>query len=139
VEDAQPQQLPPSLAPIHTWVFTARATKFVDGDTIDVQLDQGMHTWRIERLRLLNINTPERKGATFANGNHALQFTMNWVANHREQHSDMGAKVIEWPLLVQTEKADAFGRYLAYVWCRQCGACLNDDLVSHGFAVVDIR
>lgn len=135
----QPQQeWANSEMPLHAWVFNAQAKRFVDGDTLDVMLDQGMHTLRLERLRLWGVNAPERKGATREAGDAALRYVMDWVTVHRRAHNTDSAE-LEWPFRVQTEKADAFGRYLAYVWCVTCGACLNDDLIADKMANIDIR
>jgi micrococcal nuclease len=102
----------------------------VDGDTIDVVLDLGKRTYAEDRLRLLNVNAPERKGATLAAGNASRDYVVEWLP-------DADSK--EWPLRVQTFKDDVFGRYLALVWRVSDGACLNDDLITSGMARVDIR
>jgi micrococcal nuclease len=112
----------------HLWVFRARAVNVVDGDTIDVVIDAGFRATRVERLRLLGLNTPERKTPTRAAGDAARAFAMAWL--------DLAASDgDEWPLVVQTEKSDAFGRYLATIWDRATGRCLNDDLIASGNAV----
>ena len=133
-------ELPPSTIPLQSWVFNAKATRFVDGDTLDMTLDMGLHALRLERLRLLNVNAPERKGVTRQAGDEALRYTMDWIGVHGRKHNaDPGVGAPEWPFRVQTYKSDAFGRFLAYVWCVECGACLNDDLIADKMANVDIR
>lgn len=107
------------------WAYRARVERVVDGDTLDVTIDQGLHTHRTERVRLLGVNTPETKGATKMAGRLATIYVEDWLA---EADGD-------WPLIVQTHKGDAFGRYLARVW-RGDGRCLNDDLLAAGHAVV---
>lgn len=121
----------------YRWTFPARGLRAVDGDTIDVIIDQGMHNQRHERLRLLGVNTPERKGATRGAGDAAWMFTENWLAVHSGTHLKIWEP--EWPLRIETHKADAFGRYLARVCCADCGDCLNEKLIESGNAVVDIR
>lgn len=125
---------PPSPIPAQRWIFPARYVATVDGDTIDVIIDQGMHSQRVERLRLLNVNAPEMKGATLPLGREAKAYTLDWL-------EDAWADALreEYPLVVETHKSDAFGRYLAMVWRKSDGACLNDDLLSSGHARVDIR
>jgi endonuclease YncB( thermonuclease family) len=95
-------------------------------------LDLGKRTYAEDRLRLLNVNAPERKGATLAAGNASRDYVAEWL-----YVPDDGSK--EWPLRVQTFKDDEFGRYLALVWRVSDGACLNDDLIRDGMARVDIR
>jgi micrococcal nuclease len=121
---------PISPMPEHLWVKPARSLHVVDGDTIDVVLDLGKRTYAEDRLRLLNVNAPERKGATLEAGNASRDYVVEWLP-------DADSK--EWPLRVQTFKDDVFGRYLALVWRVSDGACLNDDLITSGMARVDIR
>lgn len=112
--------------PEHAWVYQARIIRVVDGDTCDVVIDAGFRATRTERLRLLGVNTPEVRGATKLAGDAATAFVKQWWSD---------AAGGDWPLLVQTEKSDVFGRYLALVWRRTDGACLNDALLTAGMAV----
>lgn len=110
--------------PEQRWVFCGRSLRVVDGDTVDLELDVGLHGRRVERLRLLGVNAPEMHGASRPAGVEAKTFTTTWLA-----------EVGEWPLVVQTSKSDDFGRYLARIWRASDGRCLNDDLVASGNAV----
>lgn len=115
----------PEPMPVRLWVYRARVTAVIDGDTLDVILDQGLHTHRTERLRLLGVNTPELRGPTRAAGLAAKAFVVSWLA-------EAGAG--EWPVRIETVKADSFGRYLCWLWrvsdCRN----LSDDLLATGHA-----
>lgn len=108
------------------WTYRARLEGIVDGDTLDVLVDCGFRNFRSERLRLLGVNTPEMKGATRYEGLAAKVYVNAWMAE---------ARVDEWSLVIQTEKSDAFGRFLARVWRITDGRCLNDDLLANGHAV----
>ena len=108
------------MIPEQTYVFRGVVTRVVDGDTLDIDLDQGLHCHRLERLRLLRVNAPEMKGDTKAAGEAAKAYVTSWLS---------GAVV------VQTYKGDAFGRYLAEVWRTYDGANLSDDLLASGHAV----
>ncbi|EON84746.1 phage protein, partial [Staphylococcus epidermidis 36-1] len=44
----------------HLYTFQAICTNVVDGDTIDILLDLGFKTTAERRVRLLNVDTPER-------------------------------------------------------------------------------
>lgn len=81
------------------YTFRALCTNVVDGDTIDVELDLGFDTTQKRRLRLLDVDTPERKQDKFLK---AKQFTESAVLNKE--------------IRVQTYKAGNFGRYLAHVY-----------------------
>jgi micrococcal nuclease len=91
------------------WAFPAFCTKVIDGDTIDVIMDVGFHCTRTERLRLLGVNCPEVHGPSAVDGMRAKQFTQATL-------SEWMVTGVKWPLVVQTFKADVFGRYLARVW-----------------------
>lgn len=119
--------------PTHTWIFHASVARVVDGDTIDVLVDGGFGNSRTERLRLLNVNAPEVKGATRPAGIAATEYVKGWVDDAR-----WGSKEPR-EVLIQTEKSDVFGRYLALVWRKSDGRCLNDDLLAAAHAVSDIR
>ena len=118
------------MIPDRLWIYRARALHVVDGDTLDIELDQGLHAYRMERLRLLGVNTPELKGATREAGLAAKGYVAAWL---EAAHVDPAN---EWPLVLQTARGDAFGRYLAYVWRVSDGSCLNDALLYAGHAVV---
>jgi micrococcal nuclease len=115
--------MPPDI-----WAYRACLVRVIDGDTLDVTIDQGLHTHRTERLRLLGVNTPELKGPTRPAGLAAAGFVTDWLA--RVPFDD------DWPLIVQTHKGDAFGRWLARVWRRSDGRELCADLLAAGHAVV---
>lgn len=111
------------------WNYRARVRRVIDGDTLLIELDQGLHTYRIEMLRILGVNTPELRGPSRAAGLAAAEATRQWLAGC----------VGEWPLLIHTERADAFGRYLAVVIDAATGASLGDALLASGHAIEDIR
>ena len=119
------------------FVYQARAVRVVDGDTLDVTIDRGMHDYSVERLRLLGVNAPEtNKAATRKAGLAAAEFVREWLAAHaRELDGPVpGVDPERWPLIVRTEKSDTFGRYLADVECR-AGHGLNAALVERGHAI----
>jgi micrococcal nuclease len=116
-----------TMIPDQIWIYRAKLERVVDGDTLIVTLDQGLHTYRVERLRLLGVNAPEVHGATKAAGQAATAYTLFWLSQ--------GRALDPWPLTVQTYRTDAFGRYLAQVWRIVDGANLSDDLLSSGNAV----
>lgn len=113
------------MIPTQQYVFTATLDRVIDGDTIQVQLDQGLHTYRAERLRLLRVNAPEVHGPSKPAGDAATAYTTDWLAGQQ--------------LVISTYKSDVFGRYLAEVWRTSDGANLNDDLLASGHAVPFVR
>ena len=116
--------------------FRARCTKVVDGDTVDLYVDTGFHTFRQERFRLAGIDTPELRDRD---------------PNKRELAKEAKAYVIDaldpagelkWPLRIETEKVpDSFGRYICRIFYWEGDessgkeVCLNDKLVEDGHAI----
>ncbi|END1833659.1 thermonuclease family protein [Shigella flexneri] len=93
------------------YTFKATCTNVVDGDTIDIDLDLGFETFAKRRVRLLNVDTPERGQENYKE---ATDFTKACVEGKK--------------IYVQTYKSDVFGRYLANVWYEDGQRSLNDDL-----------
>lgn len=103
----------------------ARITGVIDGDTIETRLSSG----RIERVRLIGVDTPER-GQNFFSQASAL--TSKLLPN--------GTEVF---LETDVEKRDRFDRMLAYVWLKHprdrstpsvSGLMVNAKLMSAGLA-----
>ncbi|AAX92396.1 nuclease family protein [Staphylococcus phage Twort] len=99
------------------YMFKAKCTKVIDGDTIDITLDHGMRMYSEQRVRLIDVDTPER-GAN--NYKEATEFTQS--------------KVLNKDIIVQTYKSDVFGRYLARVWYKEGTEYkqLNTSLIEKG-------
>lgn len=106
-----------------TYRYAAVVRRIVDGDTLDVDLDLGLRTWRHrERLRLAGIDAPEVRGPEREAGRAAA----DWL---REQ-LPVGAEIV-----VETERdPDNFGRWVAWVWRREDDEPLNNRLVRAGHA-----
>lgn len=116
--------------------FRARCMKVVDGDTVDLYVDTGFHSFRQERFRLYGIDTPELR-ARDAVERAAARDAKDYMIELSCIEED-----IEWPLRIETFRdPDSFGRYLAkiYVWEEIDGVaeeiCINDHLVETGYAV----
>lgn len=121
------------------WTFTWRAfcTRVIDGDTCDLFVDRGMHTFGIHRIRLANINCPEVHGATKAAGDQATVYTQVWLEAAMADHCVTlnGSLTFAWPLTITTRKTDSFDRYVAIVWREGDPISLNDALIASGNAV----
>ena len=117
------------------WWYRARAERIVDGDTLYMTLDRGMHESVVCDLRILGVNAPEMHGATLDAALQARDYVSGWVVEHGA-HAASGPQLALplWPLFVHTTKTDSFGRYLAAVLCG-AGHSLGLDLISSGNAV----
>ena len=119
---------------VEPFVYRVTVLRVVDGDTLDVDIDLGFSMTLVDqRLRLLRVNTPERKGPTRAAGDKAKAFTERWLQSHaniviRSRKRDK-----------QHSERDSFGRYLVEVFGDDEGGrqeCLNDALLQSGNAVL---
>lgn len=114
--------------------YLAKVIKIVDGDTIDVDVDLGFHTFTRVRLRFARINTPELRGAEKEAGKAAKQF----VVERLVQANDT--------IMIQTQKTGKYGRWIAEVLYTNeendkliksdstTFINLNDELVENGHA-----
>jgi endonuclease YncB( thermonuclease family) len=102
------------------YVYAARLSRVVDGDTLDVLADLGFHIQIHERVRLLGVNCPEHGSPA---GDAATAFTTQWLAEN-------GPDLI---LRTELDKTEKYGRILGTI---TAGArTLNADLVAAGHAV----
>lgn len=79
-----------------------RILKWIDGDTVDLEIDLGFGVIKRERCRLWGVNAPEMKGETFAKARDAQLFMEKITV-------ECGSLVV-----ARTHKdRDKYGRYLA--------------------------
>lgn len=114
--------------------FRAQCTNVVDGDTIDVYIDQGRRNFSQDRIRLIGIDTPELKAkdpAQRAGAKAAKEQMIKWC-----QPAPISST---WPLLVTLEKdPDNFGRWLATLVVQLPDGTVihvNEELIKLGLAV----
>lgn len=108
--------------------YRATLLKVVDGDTIDVSLDQGLETYRTVRLRLYGLNAHEIHDKDPALRSLALK-AKKFVADF--------LPTTEGALTIRTikDRTEKYGRYLAKVYVGDAPDSLNDALVTAGLAV----
>jgi micrococcal nuclease len=85
--------------------YKAHLVRVIDGDTIELRVDVGFHTYVQKKFRVLGVDTPELRGGTEetkAKAKEAKNFVMQVLnpAHH---------------IWVRTMKPDSFGRWLADV------------------------
>ncbi|WJZ48667.1 endonuclease [Staphylococcus phage SAC] len=99
------------------YLFKAHVDKVVDGDTIHVTIDHGMRTYSEQRIRLLGVDTPEKKQNNYQE---AKEFTTTMLEGK--------------DVLIQTYKDDSFGRYLAKVFYKENKEYKNisEELIKKG-------
>ena len=119
-----------SEIPEQRWVWRASLWNVVDGDTFDLWIDQGFHSHKLERVRLLFVDTPEMKKPTLEAGREAKAFALEWLME-AEEFSGLTA---DWPPIIETSKSDSFGRYLGDIWRVSDGSNLGSALILAGHA-----
>lgn len=85
------------------WHYRCELVRVVDGDTIDLDVDLGFYMTARIRVRLLDIDTPEMRGAERPDGLKAKEFVEEWFRQAED-------------LVVQTRKTGKYGRWLADIW-----------------------
>lgn len=95
--------------------YKAVITNVVDGDTFDMDIDLGFNIHIHERVRLLDVDTPEKFGEEKALGLIVKQYAIN---------NFLGKEAI-----IKSEKSDvaadtdSFGRWLVRVNVNDCDIC----------------
>jgi micrococcal nuclease len=115
--------------PSEIFVYRARCLRVVDGDTCDLTVDVGFRMATTQRFRLLGVDTPEMNAADLKERERAVAATQALT-------SMLSSGTGDWPLLVRTQKADSFGRWLAEIWVESSGLNVNADLLKGGYAVL---
>ena len=108
--------------------YRARLTRVVDGDTVRLDLDLGLKIWVLDQiLRLIDIDTPEIRGAERQDGLRSKAFVV-------ERLTGLGPD----DLIVETiqDSKGKYGRWLARIHYRREGVWtdLNQELIDTGHA-----
>jgi len=103
------------------YIYKAFVTGVYDGDTITVDIDLGMDTWKKNvKLRLARIDTPEMRGAEKEAGKVVRDYVIGMLLN-----KDVVIKT-------EKDKTGKYGRYLAEVFIDDMN--INDHLLEEGMA-----
>ena len=84
--------------------YKAKILNIVDGDTFDVDIDLGFHIHIHERVRLLNVDTPEKRGTEAYLGSIMTLYAINNFLNKEI--------IIRSEKNEESAKTDSFGRWL---------------------------
>lgn len=100
------------MTAVDPYIRRIRPVRVYDGDTITVDVDLGYGVTSRHSIRVLGVNCPElRSGDDREAGLAARMFTVGWIDAAVARATDA-----EWPLLMRSEKADKYGRYLGDVY-----------------------
>lgn len=108
--------------------YPCKILKVIDGDTIDVELDLGFDIKLKERVRLINVDTPEVFGPNASEeGNIAKEFVEEWFATRQGVFSYHSLKY---------HARDKYGRSLGIIsWDNGLNETLNSALKAKGWGV----
>lgn len=98
--------------------FQAIVKRWVDGDTVDADVDLGFSIWSKQRFRLARINTPERKQEGYSE---ALAFANTQLPEYQ-------------PCRLVCHGKDRYGRWIADVYSGNATVSVNDQLLQAGLA-----
>ena len=140
-----------------SYLYAATVVNIVDGDTLDLRIDLGFRTERVDRFRLANIDAPELPSRT-ADSHPPLSSTRSGdsriapdspatLIDEARAARDflfnrlLNAKTI----VVKTQRTDQHGRYVTHLFyseaelsiddCFKTGTYLNAELIEAGHAV----
>jgi micrococcal nuclease len=113
------------------YMYAGRGLRAIDGDTLEVAIDAGFHVTVTHHVRLSRINCTERTSKILSE---------RLLAEEAKLWSQ--GVTVNRPLVLETRKDDAFGRFLAEVWYTNDQGVqvnLNDELMARGLAVPYVR
>ena len=88
--------------------YKCKVVKVVDGDTLDIVVDLGFEIRLTERVRLINVNTPEIFGPKATEeGKIASLFVTEWYSSRVGGHFVYSS--------VKYNSRDKYGRSLGYI------------------------
>lgn len=109
------------------YTYRAACLRVVDGDTVDLDIDQGLHQHAHERVRLYGIDAPEVYGVA----KDSEEYRLGMLAKERLEQLIVGKKL--W-IETHRDKTEKYGRYLAVIWTEIDGSLINvnETLVNEG-------
>lgn len=96
------------------YTYRGRALEVVDGDTVDVFVDQGFEDYKKIRVRVKDVDTAEIFGVRkdseeYQTGMEQKRFTEEFVEVDEHGFDDF-------PLSVRTFGKGKYGRWVAHIW-----------------------
>ena len=108
-----------------------KINKVVDGDTIDVTIDQGFDLYKKERVRVAGVDTPEKRTRDLEEKELGIDAT-NWVKDKLES-----AIKGDDDLIIRTELDGGVGKYgrlLGWLYIGDADVSLNEQMIDEGYA-----
>ena len=105
--------------------------KVIDGDTIDVIIDLGFDLYKKERVRIANVDTPEKRTRDLEEKALGIDAT-NWLKEQLD-----GAISGEDDLVIRTELQGGVGKYgrlLGWLYIGDEAESINEQMIRLGYA-----
>ena len=109
------------------YVYKARCTRVIDGDTVNLEVDLGFHVFIKQRFRLSRIDAPETYGVKKDSDEQAA----GTLAKERLTELILDKDVV---IKTDRDRGDKYGRYLVEVIVD--GTNVNDLLLEEGLVKV---
>jgi micrococcal nuclease len=109
------------------YAFPADVHKVVDGDTLDLTIEQGLYSQQKRRVRIRGVNAPEMKGATMEAAREAKEFLADLIGP-----AEAGKPYPR--IVVRTYKPDKWGRVVVDAWTA-AGEHVGIELIRNKHAV----
>lgn len=131
------------------YCYRATCWKVIDGDTLELDIDLGLHVFSRQRVRLLGLNTPEihgvKKGSEeYLKGLDAAEAVARLLRPHglgrtlegHVREEDYAGSPTDLWVETSKDKIGKYGRFLVKVWVQQSSKMLelNRHLIDKGFA-----
>lgn len=111
------------------YTYSCKVLNIVDGDTLDIELDLGFNIKMKERIRLIEVDTPEVFGKNAVEaGKVASNYTTKWV----KDRESTGSFVYESKKYNAREKYGRSLGYLRWIGPENKSETLNEALVKSG-------
>jgi len=107
--------------------YRAVVIRVVDGDTVDLHIDQGLEIYRLTRVRLASINTAELNSPN-PEQRELAQRAQDWLRAKLPAGTQTTIKTFK-------DRREKYGRYLVMVYLDGDEVSINEQLVSNGLAV----
>ena len=104
--------------------YNATITNVIDGDTYDVDIDLGFHIHIHERIRVLGLDTPEKRGSERELGLICLEWAKkNFLNKEVILYSEKEIK---------SPQTDSFGRWLCKIYVKDLNEYITNIFSSLG-------
>ena len=122
--------VPPSRKSCYNFRVT-KINRVVDGDTIDVTIDLGFDLYKIERVRVAGVDTPEKRTRNLEEKALGIDAT-GWLKAKLEETIKGDEEH-----LIRTELTGGVGKYgrlLGWLYVGDSDVSLNEQMITEGYA-----